>query len=72
MGSNLRDHQLNIDCYLQKMLYTNLIVTTNQKPIIDMQQIKMKKLKYIAQERQQKVKESKKGLEKNYKNTKQL
>ena len=33
-----------------------------------MQQIKMKKLKYIAQERQQKVKESKKGLEKNYKN----
>jgi len=31
MGSNLSDHQLTIDCYMQ-MLYTNLVVTTNQKP----------------------------------------
>ena len=23
MGLNLSDHQLNIDCYIQKMLYTN-------------------------------------------------
>lgn len=28
MGSNLNDHQLNIDCYLQESLYTKLLVTT--------------------------------------------
>ena len=30
VDSNKRNHQLNTDWYMQKMLYTNLIVTTNQ------------------------------------------
>ena len=47
MGSNSNNHQLNIDGYMQKMLYTNLTVTTNQKPVIDMQKIKRKESKYI-------------------------
>ena len=39
MGSNLSDHQLNIDCYMQKMFYTSLMVTTNQKTVIDVQKV---------------------------------
>jgi len=42
MGLNFSNNQLNIDCYMQKMLYTNLMVTTNQKPITDMQRKKEK------------------------------
>jgi len=45
MDVNLGDHQLNIDCYMQKMLYTNLMVTTYEKPVIDMQKIKRKEFK---------------------------
>ena len=37
MGSNSSNHKLNIDCYMRKMLYTNLMVTTNKKPVIGMQ-----------------------------------
>ena len=57
MASNLHDHQLNIDCYMQKMLYTNLKVTTNQKPVIDMQKIKRKESKYTTKECQQTTRE---------------
>ena len=32
---------------MQKILYTNLLVTTNQKPVIDMQRIKRKVSKCI-------------------------
>ena len=32
MSSN--DHQLNIDCYMQKKLYTNPMVTMYQKILI--------------------------------------
>ena len=39
MDLNLSDYQLNIDYYMCKMLYINLIVTTNQKPVIYMQKI---------------------------------
>ena len=56
MSSNLSDHQLNIDCYMQKRLYTNLMVTTNQKLEIDMQRIKRKESKYITKESQQTMK----------------
>ena len=35
MGSNLSNHQLKIDCYLHTMLYINLMVTINQKPITE-------------------------------------
>ena len=38
---------------MQKMLFTNLMVTTNQKPVIDMQKIKRKESKYITKEGQQ-------------------
>ena len=32
---NLNDYQLNRDCYVLKMLYMKLMVTTNPKPKID-------------------------------------
>ena len=38
---------------MHKMLYVNLMVTTNQKPVIDMQKIKRKESKYITKEGQQ-------------------
>jgi len=55
---------------MQKMLYTNLIVITNQKPVIDMQRIKRKESKYITKERQQSIEreQEKKGSEKIYRN----
>ena len=39
MGSNLSDHELNIDCYMHKMLHINLMSTTNQNLVIYMQKI---------------------------------
>ena len=42
MGSNLKDHQLNRECYMQKRLYKNLMATIYQKPLINMQRIKTK------------------------------
>lgn len=59
----LSDHQLNADCYMQKMLYTNLMVTTNQTALVDMKRIQRKESKYIV------MKERKRGKdrEKNYK-----
>ena len=44
--------QLNINCSMQ-MLYANLTVTTNPKPVIDYQRIKRKESKYITKEGQQ-------------------
>ena len=35
MRPNLRDYQLNIEFYKRRLLYINLMATTNQKPIID-------------------------------------
>ena len=43
MGSNLSNHQLNIDSYMQRMLYINLMVTTNQKSVTYMGKNKEKK-----------------------------
>ena len=57
MGSNLSNHKLNMDFYLHKILYINLMVITNQKPIIDMQKIKRKQSKYITKESQQIMRE---------------
>ena len=45
---NLSDHQINTDCYLLRMLYMNLMVTTNTKPMTDTQKIKRKKAKYYT------------------------
>ena len=39
------------------MLYTNLTVTTNPEPVIDMQKIKRKKSKYITKRNQQTLRE---------------
>ena len=36
---------------MQKMLYRNLLVATNQKLMINMQRIKRKKSKYIIKEK---------------------
>ena len=57
MGSNLSDHQLNIDCYMHKMSYINLMVTTNQKLVIDMQRIKRKESKFITKVSQKTMRE---------------
>ena len=35
MGSNLVEHQLTIECYLQKSLYTNPMITIYQRPLIN-------------------------------------
>ena len=45
MGSNLSNHQFQIDCYM-KILYISLMVTTNQKILIDMQRIERKESNY--------------------------
>ena len=60
MDSNLSDHQLNIHSYTQKMLYINLIVTTNKKLVIDIQKIKRKESEYIIKESQQIMREESK------------
>ena len=65
MGSNLNDHQLNIDCYMQKRLYTNLMVTIYQKPLINMQRIKRKKSKYITKANQQNMRERQERIREN-------
>ena len=46
MCLNVSDHHLNIDSYILRMLYMNLMVTRNQKPITDTQKIKRKEVKY--------------------------
>jgi len=63
MGSKLSGHQLNIDCYIQ-MSYTSWIVTTNQKPVINMQTLKRKEPKYVTKKSQlimREEREKKKG-----------
>ena len=42
MCSNVSDYQLNVDFYMKKMLYTNIMVTTNLSAVIDMQKNKEK------------------------------
>ena len=44
------------------MLYTNLMVTTDQKPVTDMQKIKRKESKYITKENQQAIREGSKRI----------
>ena len=58
MDSNLY-YQLNTDCYMQKMLCTDLMVSTNPKPLINTQRIKRNKFKYITKENQKTMKERK-------------
>ena len=58
MGSNL-NNQVNRDGYMQKRLYTNLMVTIYKNPLINMQRIKRNKFKYITKENQQNMKKGK-------------
>ena len=44
MISNLSDHKLNTDCCMKKTLYMNLMVTTNQKPVLGMQKNEEKEI----------------------------
>lgn len=55
---SLKQSYLYIDCYMQKNFRTNQMVTTYQKPMIDMPKIKRKEFKYISKESQQTVKET--------------
>ena len=70
MGSNLSDHQFNIHSYMHKMLYTNLMISTNQKLLIDMQKIKSKESKYITKESQQIMREESNGRREQKRTTK--
>ena len=47
---------------MHKMLYINLMVITNQKMVIDMQDIKCKQSKYITKENQQAMEERKRRI----------
>ena len=69
MRSNLRDHQLNIDCYIHRLLYMNLMVITNQKPIINTQKIKRKETKHNIKESHQTTREENKRRRKEQRKT---
>jgi len=55
---------------MHKMLYINLTVTTNQKPVIDMQKIKRKESTYITKESQQTLREETKRRKEQKRTTK--
>lgn len=46
MCLNLSDHQPKIECYIHRVLYMNLMVTTNQKPTKDTLKVKKKECKH--------------------------
>ena len=64
-----RDHQLNIDCHICRLLYMNLMVITNQKAIINKKIIKRKEIKYITKENHQITREESKRRRKEQKRT---
>ena len=68
MCSNLSDHQLNIDCYIHRMLYMNSMATKNQKPAVDTQKIKRKESTHNTKASHQMTREERKRrTEKNHK-----
>ena len=70
MGSNLSVHQLNIDGYIYKMLYIQIKVNTNQKPVI-WKRIIGKWSKHSTKESQQTMREESKRRKEQRKTTKQ-
>ena len=42
MGSNLSDYQLNIHCYMRKVLYTSLMVKINKKSVMTVIPLQLK------------------------------
>lgn len=65
-GFKLKDHQLSIDWYMQKRLYTNQMVTIYQKTVINMQKNKEKEIHLYHERKSAKHKreKDKKELEK--------
>lgn len=64
----MSDHQPKIDCDMHRVFYMNLVVTTNQKPVIYTHKIKRKESKNNTESYQAIREESKKtGRGKNYK-----
>ena len=61
---------INLDCYMRKILYINLMVTTNKKPVIDMQKNKEKGIQVYHEESQEIMwaKINRRKKQKNYKN----
>ena len=70
MDSNLSDHQLNIDCYMHRMLYRNLMVTINQKPCNKCRKNKEKGVQNNIKESHQIAREKSKRRRKEQKTTK--
>ena len=62
--------KIKTDCYGKQMIYRNLMVTTNQKSMKDMQRTKRKETKYSTKQKQQiawKKRSREEGTEENYK-----
>ena len=56
MCSHLSCYQLETDCYLHRMLYVNLMVTTGKKLIVNTQKKMRNELKHTAKENHQNTK----------------
>ena len=63
---------IKMECYMHKMLYINVMVTTNQKPVIDMEKIKRKESKYITKESQQTMREESRRRKEHRRTTKTI
>ena len=63
MPLKLRDQQLKTILYIYRLLYQNLMITTNQKSTIDIQTKKEKESKYNIKDNQITRKENKRGRE---------
>ena len=61
--SNLRDHQFNIDCYLHRLLYMNLVVITNHVFVINTQIIKRKEPKHNTKDSHEIAREEERNRE---------
>ena len=57
MQLKLNFYQHKIDCYIYKMYYVSLMVTTKQKSIVDTQKIKRREPRHINMEYHQVPKE---------------
>ena len=66
MWLNLSCYKRKIDCYIYKMNNVNFMVTTNKKPVVDIQTIKRKESKHTTTKGHHITKEdSKKGRKEN-------
>ena len=70
MCLNLSDYQLKAICCVYRFMYINLMVTTNQKPIIATQKVKGKEPKHKAKENHQTTREETKRRKEQTRTTK--